>query len=290
MSLIATFIQYKKYIIISIIIIIVGLGLGLGLGLNKSLFSSVKTDLTLCGANNLCTFPKCITGTGTLCPIKVACVGDSITYGDGNFNMGSERTQDGYTTQLGNMLGSKYSVCNYGCFSTTMNRKGTNSYAKGGPNNEGAFGFNSVLYGLPDIITIMLGTNDAGTYPSQYFPSQDFFEGETTWLITQFLSISSNPTIYICSPPPMYNIEKNEKNNNTLNTVIIPAIKNVVQQQKNKGNKVNYIDINSVFPNPNLDPDCTKIVPYIMTDYIHPNKNGCTMIATKIFETFLNNL
>jgi len=196
------------------------------------------------------------------------------------FGVFNTRKTDSYPTQLGNLLGSKYAVCNYGCSGTSLSRQGKFPYY-------GDYGYNAAINGLPNIVILMLGTNDT---QDESWINQDFFEGETTWLISQFLNISSNPAIYICSPPPMYSVKYNGKYNNIIYTNIIPAIKNVVKQQQDKGNKVQYIDVNSVFPNPSVDPDYQKFLTEFMADAIHPNKNGNTMIAVKVYETLIKQL
>ena len=55
-------------------------------------------------------------------PIRVACVGDSITEGAGASGGNS------YPSQLGKMLGEKWTVGNFGVSGTTMLKKGDSPY------------------------------------------------------------------------------------------------------------------------------------------------------------------
>ncbi len=48
--------------------------------------------------------------------IRVACVGDSLTFG-ANLN---QRDRDAYSVQLGRMLGAKWKTRNFGCPGTTV--------------------------------------------------------------------------------------------------------------------------------------------------------------------------
>ena len=61
-------------------------------------------------------------------PIKVACIGNSITYGSGI----SDRPRDSYPSQLARMLGEKWEVRNFGVGGRTLLKKGDNPYWKEG--------------------------------------------------------------------------------------------------------------------------------------------------------------
>ena len=56
--------------------------------------------------------------------IRVACVGNSITYGAGIEN----RVKDSYPAQLGRMLGDRWETRNFGVSGATMLKKGDNPY------------------------------------------------------------------------------------------------------------------------------------------------------------------
>ena len=53
-------------------------------------------------------------------PVRVACVGDSITYGAGV----AGRETNSYSTVLGRMLGSKFEVRNFGRSGATLLKQG----------------------------------------------------------------------------------------------------------------------------------------------------------------------
>ena len=58
--------------------------------------------------------------------IRVACVGDSITYGAGI----KDRKNMNYPKQLGKLLGKEYGVRNFGNSGSTMLKKGDKPYWK----------------------------------------------------------------------------------------------------------------------------------------------------------------
>ena len=81
--------------------------------------------------------------------IKVACVGNSITYGFGV----KDREHDSYPAQLQRMLGDSYQVGNFGRSGATLLTKGHRPYVIQ-PEYQQAKDFNA------DIVLIHLGIND----------------------------------------------------------------------------------------------------------------------------------
>jgi len=120
-------------------------------------------------------------------PIRVACVGDSITDG---FGVG--RDWD-YPSQLGRMLGSKWWVVNFGATGTTMLKNGDDPYWKHGQYTN-ALGFK------PDVVIIALGTNDT---KSQNWQHKDEFLQDYQAMIATFQALPSKPSIYLCIPAPV---------------------------------------------------------------------------------------
>ncbi|NBP25408.1 MAG: hypothetical protein EBU81_12855, partial [Proteobacteria bacterium] len=80
--------------------------------------------------------------------IKVACVGDSITYGAGV----EEREKNNYPKQLGELLGNRFEVRNFGRSGATLSRVGDLPYAT---TDE----FKAALAWQPDMVILKLGTN-----------------------------------------------------------------------------------------------------------------------------------
>jgi lysophospholipase L1-like esterase len=119
--------------------------------------------------------------------IHVACVGDSITAG-----VGADPGRD-YPAQLGKLLGSKWEVRNFGVSGSTLLNHGDKPYHK-----ENAF--KAALAYQPDVVLIMLGTND--TKP-QNWKLKDQFAADYKDLIGQFAKLPSKPRIFICRPVPV---------------------------------------------------------------------------------------
>ena len=89
--------------------------------------------------------------------IRVACVGNSITFGAGIAN----RDRDSYPSVLGQMLGRGYEVRNFGFSARTMLMKGDHPYMKEQM-------FQDALKYNPDIVVIKLGTNDSKSFNWKY--------------------------------------------------------------------------------------------------------------------------
>ena len=236
----------KIYIIIIIICIIILAIFGIGFGL----YFLFKTDDTDCG--EVCKF---IPGK-----IKVACVGDSITWGSHIKN----RNVDSYPAQLQKLLGDAYTVCNFGCKGRTMSRKGDTPYVI-------TKNFKASIKQQPDIVILQLGTNDSKTIN---WVDQAFFEKETHWMLSQFINLPSKPTVYVSLPPPFF-CERKGFNIKAFNYGVLPGIKNVAQQLG-----ITVINVNGSFldTNGNIDSSYKKIFP----DCIHPNHIGAGIIAKTI--------
>src|SRR5256885_2347791 len=80
---------------------------------------------------------------------RVACVGDSITFGAGL----RDRESNNYPARLQHSLGSDWEVRNFGVSSTTVLKRGNKPYVR-----EKAYA--QALEFKPDLVVIMLGTND----------------------------------------------------------------------------------------------------------------------------------
>ena len=84
--------------------------------------------------------------------IKVACVGDSITYG----HSVSGWSKNQYPAVLQELLGDSYHVANFGVSGACVNKKGNKPYISRTVYEE------SIKYDA-DILVLMLGSNDSKT-------------------------------------------------------------------------------------------------------------------------------
>ncbi|BDI34523.1 hypothetical protein CCAX7_65740 [Capsulimonas corticalis] len=122
-------------------------------------------------------------------PIRVACVGDSITWGANIDNP----AVNSYPAVLGRMLGDRYRVYNFGVSGTTMLKKGDSPYW-----NQGAY--KAAMDSQPNIVVIMLGTNDT---KSQNWKYKDEYSANYTEMVRLFAALPTKPKIFLCRPVPV---------------------------------------------------------------------------------------
>jgi len=182
---------------------------------------------------------------------RVACVGDSITFGAGVKN----RKENSYPVVLGKLLGGEYEVRNFGVSGTTLLKKGDRPYWK-------TKQFKQATDFAPNIVVIKLGTND--TKP-QNTKVKEQFEGDLTAMVDHFAGLPSKPKIFLCLPVPVY---KTRWGINAKDLAYyMPIIKKVA---KAKG--TGLIDLHTALSNQEA----------LFPDKIHPNVEGAKKMAETI--------
>jgi len=194
--------------------------------------------------------------------IKIACVGNSVTYGYGLTN----REQECYPARLQQFLGQKYQVENFGHSGATLLKKGHNPYYKTSEFKD-AIAFN------PDIAIIHLGLND--TDPRDWPDHKEDFEADYSSLISEFKKSNPSINIYICRLTPIFSGHSRFKSGTRdwywQIQALIPTIA--------KANKTGVIDLHEPLYN---RPD-------LFADNLHPNKEGAEIIARTIYRALSGN-
>jgi len=188
-------------------------------------------------------------------PVRVACVGDSITFGAGV----QDRAKNSYPVVLGTLLGPGYDVRNFGVSGATLLKKGDKPYWKLGA-------FKQATDFAPNIVVIKLGTND--TKPQNWKHAADFGP-DLAAMADHFAALPSKPAVWLCLPVPVYQTRWgiNEK---TLTGEVIPIIRAVAKKKKLKG-----INLYSALSGK----------PELFPDKIHPNAAGAKLIAQAVAAT-----
>ena len=122
--------------------------------------------------------------------IKVACVGNSVTYGAGIDN----REVNSYPAQLQRMLGEDYEVMNFGKSGATLLNKGHRPYCE---QEE----YKAALDFAGDLVVIHLGLND--TDPRNWPNYRDNFVSDYLALINSFRQANPDCRIWICRMTPI---------------------------------------------------------------------------------------
>jgi acyl-CoA thioesterase I len=185
--------------------------------------------------------------------IKVACVGDSITEGDGV----AVQSKSSYPVVLDSILGKGYSVLNCGRSGATMLKKSDLPYWI-------CTEFHNVFAFQPDIIVIKLGTNDSKTYNW----NADAYRRDYQSMIDSFQTIATKPKIFIALPVPAFET-KWGINDSTITKGVIPILRDLAQK-----NKLPVIDLYQALSNHAA----------YFPDKIHPNEAGARAIAVAVAE------
>ena len=190
--------------------------------------------------------------------IKVACVGNSITFGYGL------KPEEAYPAQLQILLGDKYEVHNYGNSARTLLSKGNLPYIR---EKE----YSDALALNPDIVVIKLGTNDSKPMNWKF---QGDFIADLTAMVKRFKQLSSHPKIYLCYPIPVFAHAPHFHpewgiNDSIIANGIIPKIRSV-----QKKTHVRLIDLRKPF----LGHE------ELVFDGIHPNADGAKALANEVYK------
>jgi acyl-CoA thioesterase I len=200
------------------------------------LISSFMTIIPLSEENNL---PR---------SIRVACVGDSITAG----------TE--YPNDLQQLLGENFTVRNFGVGGTTVLTSSNHTYMY-------QLEYQEAISFHPDIVLIMLGTNDANP---RYYNRIQYFVGTYEQLISVFQREQAR--IWLLKPPPIFNdgFGPTEKN---LVTGVMPRIQQVADELG-----LPTIDIYPLL----IDH------PNFFWDGLHPDWQGARIIANAVYQELSN--
>ena len=182
--------------------------------------------------------------------IRVACVGDSITNG----------TQ--YPADLWMLLGStNYTVGNFGVDGSTASLASWNPYI----NNSA---FQEAKEFKPNIVIIMLGTNDANPLIRT---NNGSFVNDYVNLVEEFQSLSCKPKIYLVKPPPIFCNGTTPSAEYFTNNVI-PQIEQVASLTN-----LPIIDVYSALAN----------YSELFRDGVHPDEQGAILIANEIYKSII---
>lgn len=189
-------------------------------------------------------------------PIKVACIGDSITEGTGLANPATES----YPARLQRLLGSGFVVRNYGVSGRTLLKKGDYPYWK-----ESAY--TQSRNWEPDVVLIKLGTNDSKPYNWRYGTN---YVAEFEELIASYRTLPSQPRVILCTPDPVYARGAYDISPGVIATNIVPAVRDLATRLG-----LEVIDYH------------TRLAGHAewFPDTVHPNTRGMAVMAAVALET-----
>lgn len=188
--------------------------------------------------------------------IRVACVGNSVTYGMGVEN----REQNAYPVVLQRLLGDQYDVRNFGHSGSTLLNRGHRPYTK-------VDEYRKALDLKADWVIIHLGLND--TDPRNWPNYGDDFIGDYRALINSFRAVNPKAKVWICAMTPIFHRHRRfQTGTRDWHEAIQKRIRQIAATAD-----VGLIDLHTpLYAHPELLPDA-----------LHPNVKGAAMIAKTVY-------
>lgn len=192
-------------------------------------------------------------GEGT---VRVACVGNSITFGYGL----ADREHNAYPVILQSLLGEGYEVGNFGLSGATLLKKGHNPYNK-------TKEYPASLEFKPDVVVIHLGIND--TDPRNWPENGDEFVRDYVELIESYRKVNPDVRIIIARLTPL-TAKHNRFRSGTRDwrLKIQEAIETVAL-----ATNVELIDLDAPF----------RDRENLFADAVHPNDEGAGILAKTVY-------
>lgn len=192
-------------------------------------------------------------------PIRVACIGDSITFGS---NI-EDREANSYPVQLGDLLGEEYIVKNFGVSGATLLFEGNKPYVE-------TKAFAAMMEFKPEIAFIMLGTNDSKPINMELL--EENYIDDYNSLIDSILTISPECKIITMTPPAAHNASNRMGgiDDKIITKSIIPKVRQISYDRK-----LDILDMHPMF----IDYEYV-----MMPDSVHPSAIGATRVAKRVYE------
>jgi sialate O-acetylesterase len=186
---------------------------------------------------------------------RVACVGDSITFG----HTISDREHKSYPAQLTKLLGPSAEVRNFGVNGATALKHGTRPYAD-------QQAYRDALAFKPQFAVIMLGTND--TNKKSWSDYHDDFTSDYLAIINDLSVANPDAQFWLCTPPPLFRDRGAAWDTDAiLKEQIVPKINEIARRKK-----CNLIDGYTLFADKSAD----------FADGVHPNAASAEILARAI--------
>ncbi|MBE0536992.1 MAG: hypothetical protein IH624_15115 [Phycisphaerae bacterium] len=185
--------------------------------------------------------------------IRLACIGDSITYGSGI----NDREVNSYPAQLQRVLGDRWEVRNFGVSGATMLRKSDLPYWQRDT-------FRKAMTFRPHIVLIKLGTNDSKSHWDAEAFRRDYAD-----MIDTLAALDTTPRIYLCLPVPAYET-KWEIRDEVIKGEVIPIIQDIAEKHR-----LVVIDLYTALSG----------AEDLFPDKIHPNAEGAGLMARTVAHT-----
>lgn len=192
--------------------------------------------------------------------VRVACVGDSITRGTFVWR----RKVNSYPAQLQAMLGERFCVRNFGVNAHAVQRAADFPYRDSEAfRSSGAFD--------PDIVLIMLGTNDSR---GDNWKGVSAFADDYRDLVRHYRSLGSRPDVWLLTPPALFRLGRSTKVRYGMDDGAVREMCDAIERvARDLG--CGLIDVNAATAG---HPEAFRF------DGVHPQAAGARLIAQAVYE------
>ena len=191
--------------------------------------------------------------------IKISCVGDSLTYGSGVLKT---RDTDAYPAQLQIKMGTDHLVSNFGLRNATASASGDLPYVESEE-------YQQSLKSKPDIVVLMLGTNDTKTYN---WNASDY-EAGLKELVESYQQLDTKPTVYLMRSPYCYSLDGSDVAEYDIQPAVVSDELGGIVEKVAAETGVEVIDLYQL----------TEGQDELYTDGIHFNAKGYELIADEVY-------
>ena len=191
--------------------------------------------------------------------IRVSCVGDSLTYGSGVLKT---RDTDAYPAQLQIKMGTDHLVSNFGLRNATASASGDLPYVESEE-------YQQSLKSKPDIVVLMLGTNDTKTYN---WNASDY-EAGLKELVESYQQLDTKPTVYLMRSPYCYSLDGSDVAEYDIQPAVVADELGGIVEKVAAETGVEVIDLYGI----------TEGQDELYTDGIHFNAKGYELIADEVY-------
>lgn len=213
--------------------------------------------------------------------VDITCVGDSLTYGTGiSEDPNNTKETTSYPKQLAQKLGSGFKVNKQGIAGISILK---DSHPGVITSTDGSFrgsetsgvGFYSSVATNPDIVIIMLGTNDNLVDKNlNWIPEKmEQFKTAYTDLVQSYLALDCNPTVVLATIP----VTHENHANYSVSQTKIPLLREIYKEVAAEYG-LSVIDI-SAFTEPWTTNESYFNVTEVKQDYLHFNDTGYGKLA-----------
>lgn len=185
-------------------------------------------------------------------PLRVACIGDSITYGDKL----ADRDAQAYPAVLERLSQGRFAVGNFGVNGATALSTPFRTWTD-------TLACRDALAFKPDLAVILLGINDF----LGFYDQLDRYPAALQDVVARFRALPTAPRLFLCTLTPLAPAESMEEANRRIRDQMNAAIRAVAAETG-----ATVIDLAAVFPS-RMD---------WLPDGLHPSPKGADLIARTV--------